>query len=137
MGGNGYLAVYERIDGKKEPYIETKRLNLGALRLNYAAVFPSEDRMVVITKNSRLLLVHLETRGPSFSVRSGAIQSGDYNRRTSSVSMDLYAREMKGREGTGTGSMNGTKLIGDYTKASDIQYGGHHLQQVWCDFIIK
>ena len=42
VGGNGFIAVYERVDDKKEPYIETKRLALGALQLKYAAVFPSE-----------------------------------------------------------------------------------------------
>jgi hypothetical protein len=42
VGGNGFIAIYERVEDKKDRYVETKRLALGALRLQYAAVFPSE-----------------------------------------------------------------------------------------------
>ena len=117
VGGNGFLAVYERTDDKREPYIETKRLNLGALRLNYAAVFPSEDRMAVITKNSRLLVVYLEPSGHSYGARTSAVQYSDH-RRNLSAATDLY-------EGGG-----GMEMTGDLSTASDLPYGGHHLQQV-------
>ena len=42
VGGNGFVALYERVEDKKDRYVETKRLALGALRLQYAAVFSSE-----------------------------------------------------------------------------------------------
>jgi hypothetical protein len=42
VGGNGFIAIYERVEDKKDRYVETKRLALGALRIQYAAVFPSE-----------------------------------------------------------------------------------------------
>ena len=119
VGGNGFLAVYERTDDKREPYIETKRLNLGALRLNSAAVFSSEDRMAVLTKNSRLLMVYLESSGHSYGARASAVQYSDH-RRNLSAATDLY-------EGVGGGGM---ELIGDLSTASDLPYGGHHLQQV-------
>jgi hypothetical protein len=41
VGGNGHLAMYERIDDKREPYVETKRVSLGDLRVCYATICPS------------------------------------------------------------------------------------------------
>jgi hypothetical protein len=48
VGGNGFVAIYERVEDKKDRYVETKRLALGALKLQYAAVFPSEVHHVCV-----------------------------------------------------------------------------------------
>ena len=45
---------------QREPYIESKRIALGSSRLHFAAMFPSEDRAAVVTKNNRLLLMALD-----------------------------------------------------------------------------
>ena len=42
VGGVGLIIMYERIDDKKEPFIETKRIQLGNSRLHFVAIFPLE-----------------------------------------------------------------------------------------------
>ena len=122
IGGNGFVAIYERIDDKREPYIETKRLSLGNLQLCYAAVFPSEDRMVVISATSRLLMIHLDASNLSIGSRASQAVSGT-NRKSS---QDLTGRS----GGKMLGEEESMRPRGDLSTATDLPYGGHHLQQV-------
>ena len=122
IGGNGFVAIYERIDDKREPYIETKRLSLGNLQLCYAAVFPSEDRMVVISATSRLLMIHLDASNLSIGSRASQAVSGT-NRKSS---QDLTGRS----GGKMLGEEESMRPRGDLSTATDLPFEGHHLQQV-------
>lgn len=67
VGGLGLLAIYERIDDKKEPFIETKRIALGSSKLSFMVFFPSDERAAVVTKSNRLLLMQLDLNTTSIT----------------------------------------------------------------------
>eukprot|EP01036_Dinobryon_divergens_P027908 gene27908-36765_t len=55
VGSNGTIITFERSDDKHEPYIESRRLSLGDVHIIGATVYPTEERMVLIANNGRLL----------------------------------------------------------------------------------
>jgi hypothetical protein len=60
VGNGGLIAMYERTDDKHDPYIESKRFTLNDLHIVGATVYPSEERMVVLTKSGRLLTMQMD-----------------------------------------------------------------------------
>ncbi|RYG67045.1 hypothetical protein EON64_08320 [archaeon] len=60
VGMGGYFAAFERTDDKAEPYVESRRLALGDKHLIGGCVYPSEEKMVLLTKQGRLLSMPLD-----------------------------------------------------------------------------
>ena len=60
VGMYGIIITYERTDDKHEPYVEARRMSLGDLHLTGGTVYPSEERMVVLTKTGRMLSMGMD-----------------------------------------------------------------------------
>lgn len=60
VGMGGFVAAYERTDDKQEPYVESRRLSLGDKQLVGGTIYPSEEKMVLLTKQGRLLAMALD-----------------------------------------------------------------------------
>lgn len=60
VGSFGLVATYERTDDKHDPYIETRRISLGDKHLVGGTIYPSDEKMVLVTKNSRLFNMALD-----------------------------------------------------------------------------
>jgi WD40 repeat protein len=60
VGSFGLVATYERTDDKHDPYIETRRISLGDKHLIGGTIYPSDERMVLVTKNSRMFNMALD-----------------------------------------------------------------------------
>lgn len=59
-GSMGLICQYERSDDKHEPYIESRRISLGDLHIKMATVYPSEEKIVLLTKAGRMLTMPLD-----------------------------------------------------------------------------
>lgn len=60
VGSFGLVATYERTDDKHDPYIETRRISLGDKHIVGGTIYPSDERMVIVTKNSRMFNMALD-----------------------------------------------------------------------------
>ena len=60
VGTMGLVGTYERTDDKHEPYVESRRLVLGDKQFVGGTIYPSEEKMVVITRQGRLLNMPLD-----------------------------------------------------------------------------
>lgn len=60
VGSFGLVATYERTDDKHDPYIETRRISLGDKHLVGGTIYPSDEKMVLVTKNGRLFNMALD-----------------------------------------------------------------------------
>ena len=54
-GSCGFVALFERTDDRREPYAEIRRVLLGDHLILAASLVPSEERLILLTKTSRLL----------------------------------------------------------------------------------
>eukprot|EP01032_Pedospumella_encystans_P021980 gene21980-24919_t len=60
VGSFGLVATFERTDDKHDPYIETRRISLGDKHLVGGTIYPSDEKMVLVTKNCRLFNMALD-----------------------------------------------------------------------------
>jgi hypothetical protein len=121
VGGLGLLAIYERIEDKREPFVEVKRISLGTSRLSFAAIFPSDERAAVVTKSNRLLMMHLDSAN---------------NTRVQHIADDNQALEMMARRNSlsmaaGLITTKDDRAPLEVAQAIDLPLaGGHHLQHI-------
>jgi hypothetical protein len=53
VGTYGHVAIYDRTDEKRDPYVEVKKFTIGQLHLMNVAVYPSEDKFNVVSESGR------------------------------------------------------------------------------------
>lgn len=57
VGSYGFITMFERTEDRRDPYVEIRRVVLGEFHILSATLVPSEDRMVLLSKNARLIYV--------------------------------------------------------------------------------
>jgi len=60
IGAGGLICQYERTDEKQDPYVESRRLSLGDIHFFAAAVYQSEEKIVLATKSGRILNMSID-----------------------------------------------------------------------------
>ena len=60
VGMHGLVCQYERTDEKHDPYVESRRLSLGNINFTGGTVYPSEEKMVLLSKSGRMLSMPLD-----------------------------------------------------------------------------
>jgi len=60
-GPYGFIALYDRTDEKRDPYVEVKKFTLGELNVIGVAIYPSEEKFVVLSDSGRLLSVTMDS----------------------------------------------------------------------------
>lgn len=128
LGSRGYVAFYERTDDVREPYQEFKILQIGDEEdLVGGTIVPSEEKMVLLSKNSRVLT--------SCLVNSGANESSMINAESeakSSSQMALAnAASVGSRNTIPEGSVFSPQTGGNSTSTvTDFTPGGFHLTPI-------
>ena len=126
VGSFGLIATYERTDDKHDPYIETRRISLGDKHLIGGCIYPSEEKMIIITKNSRLLTMPLDTTIDQIKISSNNNHNNNENN-LNTTSLNEDSNSMNDENSTTT--IGNSKLIDKNTNLhgiTDLTAGGYH-----------
>mmetsp|Transcript_15032 Transcript_15032/g.16277 ORF Transcript_15032/g.16277 Transcript_15032/m.16277 type:complete len:1892 (-) Transcript_15032:105-5780(-) len=137
VGLNGLICMYERTDDKHEPYIESKRFSLGDLHIIGATVYPSEERMVILTKSGRMLTMPLDISIDQ--IKKGAIGNHSHEDDNSSQggnnSVPGTGRGGKGDDNASHASASSSlggldKVDRHHHGIADLTTGGYHTSSI-------
>lgn len=117
VGNFGLVATYERTDDKHDPYIETRRISLGDKHLIGGSIYPSEERMVLVTKNSRMFNMALDVTIDQIKMSSNNHAAADDDSAAEDASQSTLGQAAK-LEKRGTHGV------------SDLTPGGYHCAQL-------
>jgi hypothetical protein len=111
VGTMGLICLFERTDDKHDPYIESKRFSLGDLHITGATVYPSEERMVVLTKSNRLLNMSMDITIEQ--IKKGAIGNHSHEDDSSQHSRSKTNKDTSRTDGGKSSHQGGNNNAGD------------------------
>jgi WD40 repeat protein len=117
VGSFGLVATYERTDDKHDPYIETRRISLGDKHIIGGSIYPSDERMVLVTKNGRMFNMALDVTIDQIKMSSNNnALADDDNSAADDVSQSTLGNAKLEKKGT--------------HGVADITPGGYHCAQL-------
>jgi hypothetical protein len=101
VGSFGVVATYERTDDKHDPYVETRRISLGDKHIVGGAIYPSEERMVLVTKNTRMFNMALDVTIDQIKASSNHNEAADEDNSVGDdASQSTLAKAKQEKKGT-------------------------------------
>jgi hypothetical protein len=130
LGGNGFVALFEKHVDKKESFVEIRRLHLGDLAIVGATLIQGDEKLVILTKNNRLLTYLLNTDSDVLS--AGGLGSRGGSRAHTADNGDAAAgADNEGAGASSTGGNSGTVgLINAPTTCHDLYRAGSHFDGI-------
>eukprot|EP01039_Chlorochromonas_danica_P002482 gene2482-2720_t len=123
VGYGGFIAAYERTDDKQEPYVESRRLSLGDKHLIGGAIYPSDEKMVLLTKQGRLLTMQLDVTIDQIKKTVAMLGNSAGGEDVDSVHSQDGGGSINNSSAAGT---NASNSYNSSSGISDMRSGGHH-----------
>lgn len=130
IGSLGRVCIYEKTEEKHEPFIESRRLILNDMNFINGSIYPSEEKLILMSKTKRLLEVPLDM---SIDQIKQGLNNSTNNSANNSTANDSQINNNSSMEVIDNSTnFNNIKLLQSKNSygINDLTVGGHHVTSI-------